>query len=95
MAQNITIKIAGKEFPLSSSGEESERMMRLAAEDVGKLLAKYDAKMPDRSLEDKLILVALGETVEKIRVHSRISEIAAEADSLKSEIAGYLASVDK
>jgi len=95
MAQNITLKIAGKEFPLSSNGEESERLMRLAAEDVGKLLAKYDAKMPDRPLEDRLALVALGEAINKIQALSKLADITAEANSLKSDIASYLNALEK
>jgi len=93
MAQNITLKIAGHEFPLAVNSEESERTMRLAAEDVEKLLAKYSEKMPDRQLVDRMILVALGEAVGKLQNASRLAAVADEVGALKSEVAKYIDSV--
>lgn len=90
MGQNITLKIAGKDYSLKASTPEMERYMRLASEEINKLMAKYDEKFPDRNTEDKMAFVALNETVSKIMNQDKVSSIQEEALSLKSEIDNYL-----
>lgn len=95
MAQNITIKVAGKELPLTIDGEENERSLRLAAEELGKMLAKYDATMPDRPLEDRICLVALAMAKNRLQLSSRLEMLTAELEALKSDVSTYLKSVQK
>lgn len=90
MAQNITIKIAGTDYPLVAQSPEMEKLMRLAAEDIGRMLAKYDAKFPDKSLVDKLAFVTLNETVAKLSAQQKMLALKDEADALAAETASYL-----
>ena len=66
MEQSITIKIAGKDYPLKATSPEMEQLMRLAADSINQKLAAYDAKFPDKTLVDKLSFVALNETVSRM-----------------------------
>ena len=65
MGQKVTLKIGGRDYSLTAESEELEQMMRLAAVDVDKSLTQFNARFPDTSLEDKLIFVAVQETVRK------------------------------
>ena len=93
--QNITLKIAGKEFALKASSPEMERAMRLSAEQINASLAKYDQKFPGKPLEDKLIFVCLNETVGKILMQNRVSALSVEVNSLKEETDAYLKDIEK
>ena len=84
MGQKITLKIGGRDYPLTAESEELEQMMRLAAVDVDKALTQFNARFPDTSLEDKLVFVAVQETVRKDEVLS-----------LDSRLASYLEGIDK
>ncbi|MBR4134702.1 MAG: cell division protein ZapA, partial [Bacteroidales bacterium] len=41
MEQSITIKIAGKDYPLKATSPEMEQLMRLAADSINQKLAAY------------------------------------------------------
>lgn len=90
MAQSITLKIAGKDYPLVASTPEMERRMRLAAEEIASTLAKYDARFPDKALNDKLAFVTLNATVSKLLLQEKSQEFVEEAKKLENEMEAYL-----
>ena len=95
MEQSITIKIAGKDYPLKASSPEMEQLMRIAAETINQKLAAYDAKFPDKTLVDKLSFVALNETVSRLSYQKRLSSVGDEVKRMLSETDSYLANIDK
>lgn len=90
MAQSITIKIAGKDYPLVATTPDRERQMRLAAEDVNSMLSRYDEKFPEKALIDKLAFVALNQAVGKIAIREESAKCAGEVQSLEGELDSYL-----
>ena len=95
MEQSITIKIAGKDYPLKATSPEMEQLMRLAAETINQKLAAYDAKFPDKTLVDKLSFVALNETVSRMSYQKRLSSVSEEAKRMLSQTSSYLDNIDK
>ena len=95
MEQSITIKIAGKDYPLKATSPEMEQLMRLAADSINQKLAAYDAKFPDKTLVDKLSFVALNETVSRMSFQKRLSSVSEEAKRMLSQTSSYLDSIDK
>lgn len=94
MDQSITLKIAGKEYPLKASSPEMEQLMRLAAEDVNNMLARYTEKFPDKTLEDKLAFVTLQEAVFKISAQRKVQSLAEEVSALKKDTDAYLQGIE-
>lgn len=94
MDQSITLKIAGKEYPLKASSPEMEQLMRIAADDVNAMLAKFDARFPDRKLEDKLAFVAIQEAVGKLSAQRKNSRIVEEVSTLHGDLAAYLEGIE-
>ena len=94
MDQNIKLRIAGQEFPLKAASPEMERLMRLAAEDINKMMARYDEKYPDKTLLDKLLFVTLTETVGKLSAQGKISALTGEAETLQAELKSYLERIE-
>lgn len=88
--QRITLKVAGRLYELRVSSPEMERLTRLAANDVNTLLGEFDTRFPDRSLEDKLVFVAIQEAVRKLTTQKKLSNLVDEANSLQSDIDTYL-----
>ena len=95
MDQSITLKIAGKDYPLKAATPEMEQMMRIAAEAIGKRLAQYDAKFPEKELIDKLVFVTLNETVNRIAVQRKLAAQEDAEKKLLDEISSYLDSIDR
>lgn len=88
--QSITIKIGEKAYPLKVSSPEIEQMMRLAAERINEMLAKYNAKFPESSLADKLAFVALNETASRIAVQNAELKVRETVEAFDKELADYL-----
>ena len=95
MDQSITLKIAGKDYPLKASSPEMEQIMRIAAEAINKRLAQYDAKYPDKDMLDKLVFVTLNETVNRIAVQRKLAAQEDGEKKLLDEISSYLDSIDR
>lgn len=93
--QSITLRIAGKEYSLRAASPEMEQLMRLAADDINRMLAKYNEKFPDKSLEDKLAFVTLNETVSKISYQRKLASLCDEAKALKEDTDSYLKGIEK
>ena len=95
MDQSITINIAGTDYPLKASSPEAEKLYRLAAEDIKRLLGKYDERFPGKPLVDKLAFVALQEAVGKYTSQTKLNALVDELQNLTSETGAYLAGTDK
>ncbi|MBO4454909.1 MAG: cell division protein ZapA [Bacteroidales bacterium] len=91
MAQNIKLKITGIEYPMVATSPEMEETMRTAADEINRKFNSYDAKYPDKSVLDKLIIVTLNETVNRIACQKKMIQLGAEAKTLKEDIDAYLA----
>ena len=90
MAQNITLNIAGKKLSLVATNEDMEQMMRVAAEQLNELLKSYDAKWPDKPLEDKLVFALLNESVLKQISLKKAKTIAEEVKEAEAKTSAYL-----
>ncbi|MBO4475713.1 MAG: cell division protein ZapA [Bacteroidales bacterium] len=93
MAQNIKLKIAGTEFPMVAATPEMEETMRTAADEINRKFNSYDIKYPDKSVLDKLIIVTLNETVNRIACQKLMKELGAEVKDLKDQTDAYLAGI--
>lgn len=93
MAQNIKLKIAGIEYPMVAPTPEMEEAMRLAADEINRKYNAFDAKYPDKTPLDKLIIVTLNETVNRIACQKRMQQLGEEAKVLQDDLEAYLAKV--
>lgn len=93
MAQSITLKIAGMEYSLMAASPEQEKLMRFAAEDINKLMARYDEKFPDRPLVDKLAFVTLNQVMAKFSAQMQVRSYDAEVEALNTDIVNYLKNI--
>ena len=91
MAQNIKLKIAGIEYPMVATSPEMEETMRTAADEINRKFSSYDAKYPDKSVLDKLIIVTLNETVNRIACQKLMHQLGEETKSLQADLDAYLA----
>ena len=95
MAQDITLKVAGKPYRLSAASPEMEQLMRLAAADVSEMVTKFDARFPDSSPEDKLVFVAIQEVAGKLSAQKKMSRLVAEVEELQGDVTSYLEGITK
>lgn len=94
MAQSITIKIAGCEYPMKVTSPEMEQAMRIAAETINKRLTAFDVKYPNKTLSDKLIFIALNETMNKIHSQRDLAKVGNEAAALQKDLEAYLKTIE-
>ncbi|MBQ9547630.1 MAG: cell division protein ZapA [Bacteroidales bacterium] len=90
MEQSIKLKIAGKEFSLKAKSPEQESLMRRAAERINASLAKYDEKFPQLERVDKLIFVALNESVSALSLREQSEQSTAGLEALAASLDAYL-----
>lgn len=90
MAQNIKLKIAGIEYPMVANTPEMEETMRMAADEINRKFNSYDLKYPDKTTLDKLIIVTLNETVNRIACQKKMQQLGAEAKALQDSLDTYL-----
>ena len=95
MAQDITLKVAGKPYRLSATSPEMEQLMRLAAAEVSEMVTKFDARFPDSSPEDKLVFVAIQEAAGKLSAQKKMSRLVEEVEALQGDVASYLEGITK
>lgn len=94
MEQNITLKIAGQDFSLKAVTPEMESLMRMAAEDINKMLSRYDEKYPDKELTEKLLFVTLTQAVSRLTAQSKLNTMTESLQKLSSELSSYLNKID-
>ena len=90
MEQNITIKIAGKDYALKVTSPEMEQLMRIAAETINEKLMDYDSKYPEKTLADKLALISLTVTVSKRSYYRKLKSVNEEAKRMLDQTNSYL-----
>ncbi|MCI5619037.1 MAG: cell division protein ZapA [Rikenellaceae bacterium] len=90
MEQNITIKIAGKDYALKVTSPEMEQLMRIAAETINEKLMDYDSKYPEKTLADKLALISLTVTVSKLSYYRKLKSVNEEAKRMLDQTNSYL-----
>ena len=94
MEQNITLKIAGQDFSLKAATPEMESLMRIAAEDINKMLSRYDEKYPDKELTEKLLFVTLTQAVSRLTAQSKLNAMTESLQELSSTLSAYLNKID-
>ena len=95
MAQDITLKVAGKPYRLSAATPEMEQLMRRAAQDVTDMMTRFDARFPESSPEDKLVFVAIQEAAGKLSAQKKMSCLVEEVQALEGDVAAYLEGLKK
>ena len=93
--QSITVKIAQRSYTLKAGSPEHESLMRLAADSVNKLLDSYNQRFPRTSLEDKMVFVALNESMAKFAAQKAAYSYQSEQEKLERDISGYILSESK
>ncbi len=68
--QNISIKIAGKEFPLTIDRDDEE-VVRMAAERIGEMVSEVTDRYENVDLCDVLSVILLGEEKKLIDLQRR------------------------
>lgn len=95
MAQDITIKLAEKPYPLTASSPEQERLIRRAADEVNRRIREYQAQTPGGQMLDFMSFAALNICMSYISLAERISAMNSEELMLVKELEGYLKDIDK
>lgn len=95
MDQSITLKIAGREYPLKASSPEMEQLMRLAAESINSKLAVYDSRFPGKDLVDKFAFVCLNEAVARLSTQRKYALKEEQERQLLEQTKAYLESIEK
>ena len=95
MAQSINIKIADRNYPLKVNSPEHEEVIRKAADDINKMVAKYQDRFPGKGMIEILSFVALNTCMSNITLNKHIKDIADGEALLARELEGYLENIDK
>ena len=94
MEQKVNLVIAGRQFQLKANTPEMEQSMRIAAEDINKMLDRYTEKYPDKELVEMLLFVTLTQAVSRIDVLKKLNEITAEGAKLAGDLSEYLKNIE-
>lgn len=95
MDRSITIKVAGKEYPLKATSPEMEQLMRIAADAINQKLQAYDSKFPGKDQMDKLVFVTLNEAIARISFQKKLAALEESEKNLLSETQAYIDSIGK
>ena len=95
MAQSINIKIADKTYPLKVNSPEHEELIRKAADDINKMVTKYQDKFPGKGMVEILSFVTLNTCMSNIALNRQIKEMNDGEELLAKELEGYLVNIDK
>ena len=95
MAQSINIKIADRSYPLKVNSPEHEEVIRKAADDINRMVTKYQERYPGKGMIEILSFVALNTCMSNITLNKQIKETAVEEAMLAKELEGYLENIDK
>ena len=93
--QSISITIAGRSHSLKVNSPDHEEVIRKAADDINKMVAKYQEKFPDRGMIEILSFVALNTCMSNITLNRQIKNLNEEEMQLARELEGYLDNIDK
>lgn len=90
MDQKISVKIAGRIFNLTASTPEAEQLYREAAETINKRFAAYTRSHPGKNVSDLLSMIALNETVLRLKLQMDLESQKQDEKALASELERYL-----
>ena len=93
--QSINIKIADRSYPLKVNSPEHEEVIRKAADDINKMVAKYQDRFPGKGMIEILSFVALNTCMSNITLNRQIRNLNEEEMQLAKELEGYLDNIDK
>ena len=95
MAQDITIKLANKPYPLTASTPEQEQLIRRAADEVNRRVLEYQAKTPEGQMLDFMSFAALNICMSYITLCEQLNGMNAEEKKMVKELEGYLKDIEK
>ena len=95
MAQDITIKLAGKPYPLTADIPEQEQLIRRSADEINRRIADYQSKNPEGYIVDFMSFAALNLCMSYIALSDKITSLYGEEAKLVKELDGYLKNIDK
>ena len=95
MSQSISIKIADRTYPLKVNSPEHEEVIRKAADDINRMVTKYQERYPGKGMIEILSFVALNTCMSNITLNRQMKEIADGEALLARELEGYLENIDK
>ena len=95
MSQSISIKIADRTYPLKVNSPEHEEVIRKAADDINRMVAKYQDRFPGKGMIEILSFVALNTCMSNITLNKQIKEMTDAEEMLAKELEGYLVNSDK
>ena len=95
MAQSINIKIADRNYPLKVNSPEHEEVIRKAADDINKMVTKYQDRFPGKGMIEILSFVALNTCMSNITLNRQIKDLVDGEALLAKELEGYLENIDK
>ena len=93
--QSINIKIADRSYPLKVNSPEHEEVIRKAADDINKMVAKYQDRFPGKGMIEILSFVALNTCMSNITLNRQIKNLNEQEMQLARELEGYLDNIDK
>ena len=95
MDQKISIKIADRIFNLTAASPEAEELYRQAADAINNRFAAFTRSHPGRTANDLLSLVALNETVVRLKLQKELERSATEEKELAVDLERYLKDLEK
>ena len=95
MAQSINIKIADRTYPLKVNSPEHEEVIRKAADDINKMVTKYQDRFPGKGMIEILSFVALNTCMSNITLNKQIKEMTDGEAVLAKELESYLENIEK
>ena len=93
--QSISITIAGRSHSLKVNSPDHEEVIRKAADDINKMVAKYQEKFPDRGMIEILSFVALNTCMSNITLNRTLKSMKEEEEALAAQLGEYLDNIDK
>lgn len=88
--QRIKLVICGREYPMEADSPQTERLMRLAAEEVDRLLSDLGRRYAETSLEDKLMIIAVQRVASNLLMQKKLQDLESETTALGQELSAYL-----
>lgn len=95
MERKITIRILDRKFSVVAESPEQEHDMREAAESVDKKFYEYRRRLPGKSEEDILSIIAFNGFLEISRLERMLEERNEDDDVLLEKLKSYLGNIDE
>ena len=73
--QSISIKIADRSYPLKVNSQEHEEVIRKAADDINRMIGKYQERFPGKGMIEILSFVALNVCMSNITLNRQMKNL--------------------